>query len=201
MVRDRCQKRAILMHANRGLTNLDFFYKTNLNMNFKIFFCLLLFPFSIWAHTNHDHSAKTNQPPAMSQLETSDTQELAKLAERYRKEVQPIFQAKCMDCHSQNTKFPWYYKWPVAKQLIDQDVKEAKTHLDMTEGYPFVSHATPKEDLEAIVETVRKQEMPPWRYRILHPDSALTEHEQSVILSWASEGATFLSVKGEKGSQ
>jgi hypothetical protein len=105
----------------------------------------------------------------------------------YRKEVEPIFRAKCFDCHSDQTRYPWYYRLPGAKQLIDRDIREAHKHMDMSAGFPFKGHGTPSEDLEAIAKVVSKRTMPPLRYILMHWNSRLTEEEEKAILRWAEE--------------
>ncbi|MBK8204899.1 MAG: heme-binding domain-containing protein, partial [Bdellovibrionales bacterium] len=101
-------------------------------------------PGDAFAHKNHHHS----EPP---QAPTPQSQEalLGRINELYKFNVKQIFQKKCFDCHSQNTQYPWYYKIPGAKQLIDGDIEEAKEHLDFSNDFPFGGHGAPSEDLEA----------------------------------------------------
>lgn len=107
--------------------------------------------------------------------------------EKYVEKIKPIFQRSCFDCHSSQTRYPWYYRFPGTKELIDADIAEAKKHIDMDRDFPFEGHGTPSEDLEAIQATVRENTMPPWRYKILHWGSGLTEEEKQVILQWIEE--------------
>ncbi len=107
-----------------------------------------------------------------------------RLAETYRREIEPIFQKKCFDCHSTKTRYPWYYKLPGARQLIDYDTREAKEHIDMTDGFPFQGHHSLEDQLKDLGEVVEKNKMPLWRYRLLHPGSGLTRKEKETILNW-----------------
>ncbi len=102
----------------------------------------------------------------------------------YIRQVEPIFQAKCFNCHSLKTNYPWYYKLPGAKQIINDHIKEALGHLDMTEGFPFKGHETPIKDLEALKKTIQNDSMPPWYYRIFHEDSSVTDQEKELIFKW-----------------
>lgn len=108
----------------------------------------------------------------------------AALVEAYKRDIAPIFRAKCYDCHGTVEKLPWYYKVPGAKQLIDYDRAEAKKHLDMSEGYPFKSHADWREDLREIGEAVAEGEMPPWQYLLLHRDAVLNADDVAKIEAW-----------------
>jgi hypothetical protein len=66
--------------------------------------------------------------------------------------------------------------------MLDSDIREAKHHLDLSDGYPFKSHATPIEDLDAIAESVQKGTMPPLFYRIMHRSDAMTHEEKKAVL-------------------
>ena len=110
----------------------------------------------------------------------------------YVKSIKPIFEKKCFDCHGNITKFPWYYKVPGVKQMVDYDIKEGKKHLDMSKDFPFISHVTPLKDLEGIKEVSIEGDMPPLRYVLGHWDSRLTEREKQSILSWSKASIQML---------
>lgn len=114
------------------------------------------------------------------------------IREDYKRRVEPIFQKSCMDCHSGQTRYPWYYKIPGIKQMIDSDIREARHHLDFSDGYPFKSHATPTEDLDAIAESVQKGTMPPFSYRIMHSEAAMNEDEKKTVLNWIEKSKLLL---------
>jgi len=111
---------------------------------------------------------------------------------KYLNDVKPIFEKKCFDCHTSQTRFPWYSKIPGIKQLIQTDIKEAKEHLDMEPDFPFKSHASPLEDLDAIKKSIFKNEMPPLRYRMMHSGSGLTPEEKETVYKWVQFGKEML---------
>ncbi|RYZ91045.1 MAG: hypothetical protein EOP06_07235 [Proteobacteria bacterium] len=114
--------------------------------------------------------------------------------ELYLKDIKPIFKRSCFDCHSSSTTYPWYSKMPGAKQLIRNDINEAKQHLDLTNDFPFAGHGSPPEDLVAINEQVQDGDMPPWRYRVLHSDSKLTDDEKAAVQAWVEKSLSILKV-------
>jgi len=116
----------------------------------------------------------------------------------YMKNVLPIFDSKCLPCHGVSNDLPWYYSLPGAKQLIDQDIADAKKHLDMSENYPFQGHGTPRSDLQAIKETVKERSMPPLRYWIMHWGSSLNTEDERVILKWVEQSYTIINTEGRK---
>ncbi len=138
------------------------------------------------AHQGADHSKHKKEV-----VETSDVQ-VEVINEAYQKDVAGIFKAKCMDCHGEPRKLPWYHALPIVNQIMNDDMNEAKKHLDIREGFPFKGHGTPKEDLEAIAETIKKNEMPPLRYKVMHWSSGVTENEKKIIQAWVEESLKSL---------
>lgn len=155
----------------------------------KIFICIvliLLVDGQTYAHQGNDHSQNNFVN------ENKDANFLEKIGESYQKNVSHIFQVKCLDCHGEAKKMPWYYSVPGAKQLMNNDMAEAKEHLDMRDGFPFKGHGSPIEDLKAILEVTQKDEMPPFRYRIMHWSSRLSNEEKRLIKIWVKDSLKLL---------
>jgi len=114
------------------------------------------------------------------------------IGQAYNERIQPIFEKKCFDCHSDHARYPWYYKIPGIKQLIDSDIHEAHQHLDFSKGYPFISHANPADDLDAIHDELEDNDMPPWDYRLMHPGTSITDQEKKTIFSWVDQSEDAL---------
>lgn len=142
------------------------------------------------SHQNHHQKAhveaKTEETPRDTFKEINET---------YVESVKPIFQKSCFDCHSSNTQYPWYSSIPGVKQLIASDVSEAKEHLDMTNDFPFSGHGEPLEDLKAIGEQVDKDEMPPFRYTIMHSGTKISDADRKIISDWVSSSIQKLEIK------
>ena len=138
------------------------------------------------AHRGHQHDGLAAPAAAI------DTNALAEISESYNAHVAPIFQAKCGDCHGSDTHYPWYYRLPGARQLIDADIHEAKVHLDISHGFPFSGHGTPLEDIREISRITQDNSMPPARYWLLHPGARLSSEEKSAIAVWAATAESLL---------
>ena len=82
--------------------------------------------------------------------------------------------------------------------MMNHDIEEAKEHMDMTKGFPFAGHGIPKEDLEALKETVKEDSMPPWQYKLMHWDSSLTNEEKKIVNQWINESIAKLNNGGNK---
>lgn len=100
--------------------------------------------------------------------------------------VSMIFDKACNDCHSNNTRYPWYSNvQPVTWWLADH-VNDGKRHLnfsDFTKG----KIARQNHKLEEIIETVKEHEMPlpSYTWLGLHSEADLTDEERQTITAWA----------------
>ncbi len=117
---------------------------------------------------------------------------LMEITKDYHLLVSPLFQKACADCHSGDTQYPWYYTVPGINGWIRKDIDEAREHMEISNGYPFQSHATPLEDLKAVEKVIRDGSMPPARYRMMHPMARLNEQEKKRITDWAKRGQLLL---------
>ncbi|MFT5835545.1 MAG: hypothetical protein ACI9RG_000438 [Sulfurimonas sp.] len=149
---------------------------------------LLVIPVSVFGHGDNKHIEKTK---VVAKTDITKDEELrqthASINSNYIKNIKPIFEKKCFDCHGSVTTFPWYYKVPGVKQMMDYDIKEAKKHMDMSKDFPFISHDTTLKDLESLNSVSIKNEMPPLRYLLGHWDARLDKSEQEKIGTWTKD--------------
>jgi len=152
----------------------------------------LLIPLILLAHGKQDHSAdqEKKKAPRRPEAVIGDLQRM--INQQYRQSVKPIFKAKCFDCHGQVDKYPWYFRVPGIKQIMEYDIREAKKHIDMSNDFPFGGHGAPLRDLESIRSTLKKGSMPPLRYLLIHWDSRLTQDEINTIAQWIDKAKAHL---------
>ena len=106
--------------------------------------------------------------------------------------VRHIFRKSCFDCHTDSTKYPWYHVLPFIGGLIDDDIKEAKEHLNMSDDFPFSGHATQIERLREIREEIEDGEMPLWSYRLTHWGLLIEGERQDSLFLWIDESIKLL---------
>jgi hypothetical protein len=95
-----------------------------------------------------------------------------------------LLQRSCQNCHSENTRWPWYSRIPPASWLIAKDVDDARRHVNFSRwnSYP----AAEQENLLArIGAAARTGQMPPRRYTFLHHEAVLTAAERQQIYEWS----------------
>jgi hypothetical protein len=100
-------------------------------------------------------------------------------------DVMATLKTACYDCHSNNTRYPWYNNiQPVAWWLANH-VKEGKRALNFSE---FTAYPIGKQyrKLEEINKEVKEGEMPLESYTIIHKDAVLTTSQKLSIATWVT---------------
>ncbi len=99
-------------------------------------------------------------------------------------DVKTILDKACMDCHSNNTRYPWYYNiQPVAWWLANH-VKDGKKELNFDE-YTTRRPRFQYRRMEQTIDLVKKEEMPLDSYTWTHKDAILTIEEKTKLYDWA----------------
>ena len=94
----------------------------------------------------------------------------------------------CFDCHSNETKWPWYsYVAPMSWAVADH-VHEGRSKFNVSEW--------PSGEGDEASKEVREGEMPLWEYTLLHPEAKLTPTEQREFIAGLEK--TFGSEEDEK---
>jgi hypothetical protein len=78
----------------------------------------------------------------------------------------------CFDCHSNQTSWPWYSNVAPLSWVVQRNVNAGRTVLnfsDWSRTYALAPQAP---------ASVLAREMPPLKYRWLHPEAALSEAEK-----------------------
>jgi heme-binding protein len=85
-------------------------------------------------------------------------------------------EAACYDCHSNETRRPWYSKIAPGSWLLERDVRAGREKLNFSEMN--------REDneLDKAAETVAEDEMPPFRYKLLHKDARLRPSDREALI-------------------
>lgn len=105
--------------------------------------------------------------------------------------VKEILKRSCFDCHSNETRWPWYsYVAPVS-WLVANDVKEGREHLNFSE-WDNLSLKKKRKRLEECVEEIEEEKMPMPIYLITHPNARVGPEELALIRNWVNEALAQL---------
>ena len=82
----------------------------------------------------------------------------------------------CGDCHSNETKWPWYSHVAPISWLVQSDVEDGRKHFN------FSAMDQPQRHADDAAEELEKGEMPPWQYTPTHPEAKLTDAEKAELV-------------------
>lgn len=99
-------------------------------------------------------------------------------------DVKSILAKACNDCHSNNTRYPWYSKIQPVDWWLTDHVNDGKSELNFDE-YTHRSLRFQYHKLEEVVEQVEKDEMPLESYTWIHSDAKLSPDEKATLINWA----------------
>jgi mono/diheme cytochrome c family protein len=87
--------------------------------------------------------------------------------------VKQIMKESCFDCHSDVTRYPWYFNvTPVNYWIAD--------HIEHGNSLKRKEHK-----MEEVWEEVKEKEMPLESYTWTHGDANLTDEQIEALVSWA----------------
>jgi hypothetical protein len=99
-------------------------------------------------------------------------------------DVRAILQKACNDCHSNNTRYPWYSNIQPVDWWLTNHIKEGKAHLNFDE-YITRNLRYQYGKMKETVDLVKEGEMPLNSYTWIHKDAILTGDERSKLTGWA----------------
>ena len=120
--------------------------------------------------------ARTNPP--------SDPQASFEAVANPPQKVAASLRRACGDCHSNQTRWPWYSRVAPASWLIAQDVREGRAHLNLS---AWNQGREPEEEAPQVGELcaqVKAGKMPPRSYTWLHPAARLTSQEVAALCAF-----------------
>ncbi len=89
----------------------------------------------------------------------------------------------CVNCHSEKTRWPWYSRVAPVSWLVENDVKHAREHLNLSR-WDSLQEVDQRMLLTAIATVLENREMPPHRYVVLHPEGKLSADDAVRVIEW-----------------
>ena len=108
--------------------------------------------------------------------------------------VDAVLVRSCYDCHSNQTRWPWYSAVaPMAWGVADH-VAEGRAHVNFSEWGRYPSRKRIG-ILEKMCDEVREGRMPIREYLWLHRDARLSEVEWKSVCDWSTDESDRLSAR------
>jgi len=99
-------------------------------------------------------------------------------------EVAKLIRDACYDCHSHETKWPWYARVAPVSTWIVGHMKEGREHVNFSE-WPHDDAYRARKRLDRVADEVQSRAMPLPSYTWIHGKARLTEEQRGRILKWA----------------
>jgi hypothetical protein len=103
-------------------------------------------------------------------------------------EIRQILRRSCYDCHSNETRWPWYAQVAPVSWLVVHDVNDARKHLNFSTWNAYDAKKRAHK-LEELREELNEDAMPLWYYLPLHPEAKLSDDDKERLLAWAKSAS------------
>ncbi len=101
-------------------------------------------------------------------------------------EVAAILKTTCYDCHSFESKYPWYSNIAPVSFFLKKHIDEGREELNFSLWSSY-SVKRKVHKLEEMKEMVSEGEMPLDSYLIMHSEAALSDESKEALLEWVDE--------------
>jgi hypothetical protein len=99
-------------------------------------------------------------------------------------EAASILERSCKDCHSSETRWPWYSNVAPISWFLRSHVDEGRRQLSFSDWGTYAPRKRERK-LHEMCEQVESGEMPIRSYLPLHPSAKLTDEDRRVLCEWA----------------
>jgi hypothetical protein len=105
-------------------------------------------------------------------------------------QVQALFRAACYDCHSDETRWPWYSHIAPVSWLVASDVNRGRKEINLSEWPADPTRAARR--MEDMSDEIDYHEMPLAKYTLIHADARLTDDQRKAMEDWLQSEVTIL---------
>ncbi len=99
--------------------------------------------------------------------------------------LQATFKVACNDCHSNNSRYPWYWSLQPVAWFLNGHINEGKKHLNFS---IFTSYKIGRQYklFDEINKEVKGGDMPLTSYTLIHRDAVLSDAQKLQIANWTA---------------
>ena len=98
-------------------------------------------------------------------------------------DAQAILDRACRDCHSNETRWPWYSTVAPVSWFVIDHVDHGRTHFNYSQWGTY-DRARQRELLEASCTMARSGAMPIGSYLLMHSSARLTSADVAALCRW-----------------
>lgn len=109
-------------------------------------------------------------------------------------DVKQVLDKACNDCHSNNTRYPWYANLQPVHWWLEKHVADGRKHINYDE-YTHKPLRYQYHKMEETIEMVKEGEMPLNSYTWTHKDAKLTDAEKALLTGWAQSVMTAMEAR------
>jgi hypothetical protein len=106
-------------------------------------------------------------------------------------QVAAMLRASCYDCHSHETRWPWYSHIAPVSWLVVSDVNDGRGKLDLSD-WPVDNPTRAAKKLEKMSEEIGYGDMPLKKYTLIHVDARLAGSQRKELTNWLDAEAVRL---------
>lgn len=99
-------------------------------------------------------------------------------------QIASLLKNTCYDCHSYQTKYPWYSNVAPVSWFLASHINEGREHLNFSEWAKYDAEKADHK-LEEMAEEVGEGNMPLNNYTWLHSEAKLSDEQRELIVGFA----------------
>ena len=115
-------------------------------------------------------SVRLTNPPSMGELSAPF-------------EVSEILRRSCYDCHSNQTRWPWYSRVAPFSWIVVHHVELGRKEVNFSEWGDYYPR-TRQRKLQWMQRALQQQVMPPWSYTLMHRGTRLSADDRARLQRW-----------------
>lgn len=98
-------------------------------------------------------------------------------------EISQLLKSACYDCHSHESKYPWYTNIQPVGWWIKSHINGGRQHLNFSE---WTSYTQKKKDhkTEEVIEEIKSRHMPMKSYTWAHSEARLSDDDIATLVTW-----------------
>jgi hypothetical protein len=98
-------------------------------------------------------------------------------------EIASMIKSSCYDCHSSQSKYPWYSNIAPVFWLVKSHINEGREHFNFS-AWDMYSTQDRKEILHECAEEVEEKVMPMKPYLLMHGEAKLSDKQRATLVAF-----------------